>query len=349
MAKIVAQGQLTIVDMHDMPPVQGRLTSNLPKIVVMSSDGRTQNPNWASTNLIVKSELYVAGNPNDLVSSGAAEITGITWYATLGSGAETTSLPAGINKGRDGSARFDNKLTINQALLNSSTPALKLRAVVNYKYSGTGESIPVSMEIDFGLANNGTAGQHSYSAILTNTSHVFPCLSNGNTTGTSKVKVSALIYKGTTSLSGVKLIAKSGSPLPSGMTISAVDAETHSVYINVSSGASLGGADSGVIYLTASAEGKTFDLAFSWAKSKGGNNGDDATSYWAIPSSATIIKKWNGSKYVFEPSVISVKGMSQKGAGNAATYNTRFKIQLFNGSSPLSNEAISSSDEASSA
>lgn len=347
MAKIVAQGQLTIVDMHDMPPVQGRLTSNLPKIVVMSSDGRTQNPNWATNNLIVKSELYVAGNPNDLVSSGAAEITGVTWYATLGSAAETTSLPTGINKGRDGSAKFDNKLTINKALLNGSTPALKLRAVVQYRYSGTGESIPVSMEIDFGLANNGTAGQHSYSAILDNTSHVFPCLSNGNTSGVSKIKVSALIYKGTTSLSGVRLIAKSSSPLPSGMTISAVDTETHSVYINVSSGANLGGADSGVIYLTASAEGKNFDLAFSWAKSKGGNNGNDSTSYWAIPSSAAIVKKWNGSKYVFEPTAISVKGMCQKGAGNATPYNTRFKIQLFNGGSALGNETISSGDEAS--
>ena len=184
--------------------------------------------------------------------------------------------------------------------------------------------------------------------MLTNTSHAFPCGSNGNTLSTFKIKVSGIVYEGANALEGVVLANKPSQNLPSGMSISPVDGETNSVYINVSSGANLGGVDSGVVYLRATVKGKTFDLAFSWAKTKQGVNGSNSTSYWAIPNSVAIVKKWNGSKYVFEPSSISVRGMSQSGAENAKAYNTRFKIELFNGSSVVPGQStISSGDEAS--
>lgn len=349
MAKIVAQGQLTIVDMHDMPPIQGRLTSNLPKIVVLSSNGASQSPSWASTNLVVTAQLYKAGNPNDLVSTGSTEITGITWYSTLGTSAETSTLPSGITKGKDGTSVYDNKLTINKNLLSASNPTLKLRAVIQYKYTGTGQSVPVSVEIDFGLANNGVAGLDSYSAILTNTAHSFPCNVNGNSLGAYTVKTSAIIYKGTTKRTGVTLVGKSGQTLPSGMTIEPIDGETNAVNIKVSNGATLGG-DTGVIYLTATVDSKSFDLAFSWSKSKQGAAGGNATSYWAIPSTAAIVKKWNGSAWALEPSSISVKAMSQTGTSAAAAYSTYFKIQLYNGSTALTgsgNLTTSTANEAS--
>lgn len=352
MAKIVAQGQLTIVDMHDMPPVQGRLTSNHPKVVVLSSNGSTQSPDWASSNLVVTAELYKAGNPNDLVSTGSAEITGITWYVTQTGSTETTTLPSGVTAGKTGTSIYNNKLTVNQRLLSTSKTGLKFRAVVNYRYSGTEQSVPVSMEIDFAIANNGIAGQDSYSGFLTNTSHVFPCDSSGNAAGAYTVKTSAMIYKGTSALSGssITLVNKSGQALPTGMSVEPIDGETNAVNIKISSGASFGGADNGIIYLTASGEGKSFDLAFSWSKGKQGNAGIDSTSYWSIPSTNAIVKRWNGSSWTLDPASISVKAMRQVGSAQTAAYNTRFKIQLFNGSTPLTgsgNETTSTADEAS--
>lgn len=352
MAKIVAQGQLTIVDMHDMPPVQGRLTSNHPKVVVLSSNGSTQSPDWSTSNLIVTAELYKAGNPNDLVSTGSAEITGISWHITQTGSAETTTLPAGVVTGKTGTSVYNNKLTVNQKILTTSKSGVKFRAIVNYKYPGTEQSIPVSMEIDFAIANNGIAGADSYSGFLTNTSHIFPCTTGGNTAGAYTVKTSAMVYKGTSALaaSSVTLVSKSGQTLPSGMSIEAINGETNAVNIKVSSGASLGGADNGVVYLTASGGGKTFDLAFSWSKGKQGSAGVDSTSYWSIPSTSAIVKKWNGSAWVLEPTSISVKAMRQVGSTQASAYNTRFKIQLFNGTTALTgsgNETISGADEAS--
>ena len=350
MAKIVAQGQLTIVDMHDMPPVQGRLTSNLPKIVVLGSNGKDQNPSWSSTNLVVTAELYKAGNPNDLVSTGSSEITGITWYSTLGSDAETQTLPSGVTPGKVGTPLHNNKLTISSNLLSTSKPTLKLRAVIQYKYSGTNQSIPVSVEIDFGLANSGTAGQDSFSGMLTNTSHTFPATYEGAMAGSYSIETSALIYKGTSLVSGTSLAVKSGQTLPSGLTVSAVDGKTNSVLVKVAKDATLGGQDNGVIYLTASGEGKTFDLAFSWSKSRQGSAGDNATAYWSMCSAAAVVKKWNGSAWVYEPSSITVKGMSQTGEESAKAYSGRYKFQLYNGTTALTDSiasSTSSTDEAS--
>ncbi len=342
MAKIVAQGQLTIVDMHDMPPVQGRLTSNLPKIVVLGADGKTQNPNWSSTNLIVTAELYKAGNPNDLVSTGSSEITDIEWYSTLGSGAETETLPAGVKKEKTPGAEHHNKLTISSILLSTSQPTLKLRAVIKYKYSGTNQSIPVSVEIDFGLANSGTSGKDSFSSMLTNTSHTFPATSKGSVADTYSVETSALVYKGIESVTGVSLSVKNESALPSGLTVLPVNEKTNTVLIKVAKGATLGDKDSGIVDLVAKGGGQTFDLAFSWSKSKQGSDGNNATSYWSICNTPAIVKKWNGSTWAYEPSSITVKGMSQTGTDNAKPYSGRYKFQLYNGNVALTESLASS-------
>lgn len=338
MANIVAQGQVTIVDMHDMPPVQGRLTSNQPKIVVLSSDGTTQSPNWASNNLIVTAELFKAGDASDLITSGNSAIKGITWYITQGSGAETTTLPSGVTPGKTGSSAYNNILTINQRLLSSSVQSLKFRAVINFQYSGIAQNVPVSVEIDFALANNGVAGEDSYSAFLTNTSATIATSTSGSVvqTGGFSIETKAIVYKGITQKTEVVLSTtpKDGVALPSGVTI-IQGATNDSVLIKFAQSTNQDNKDNGLITLVASVDGKTFDLVFSWSKSKQGNAGVDSVSYWMIPSTSAIVKKWNGTAWVFEPSSVSVTGMSQTGSGAATAFTTKYKIQLYNGSTPI--------------
>lgn len=346
--KIVAQGQMTIVDMHDMPPVQGRLTSNQPKIVVLSSDGSTQSPNWATSNLIIKAELYKAGDSSDLISAGNSAIKGITWYYTLGSQAETTTAPGGVAAAKDGSSGFNNKLTINQRLLTGSSPSLKIRAIIDFEYSGTAQRVPVSVEIDFALANNGVAGIDSYSAFLSNTSAVIPCNSSGAVSVSAGVvaPTQAVVYKGGT-LRPVTLSTtpKSGSTLPSGVTITQ-GATSDTVNINFAYNTNMGGVDSGTITLVATCDGKSFDQIFSWSKSKQGDVGQNATSYWLVPNARAIIKKWNGSAWIYDPTSIIAAAKSQTGTANMVDYSGRFKIQLYNGTTAIADAGFSVSSSA---
>lgn len=350
--KIVAQGQMTIIDMHDMPPVQGRLTSNQPKIVVLSSNGASQVPNWESTNLIVKAELYKAGDSSDLVSAGNNSVKGITWYYTLGSSAETSTAPSGVVVGKDTSALFNNKITINKRLLSTTNPSLKIRAVIDFEYSGTAQRVPVSVEIDFALANNGVAGNDSYSAFLSNTSAIIPCSFAGAvsvSTGVA-VPVQAVVYKGGT-LRTVTLSTtpKSGTTLPSGVTITQ-GATADAVNINFAYNTNMGGVDTGNITLVATCDGKTFEQVFTWSKSKQGDVGQNATSYWLVPNTRGLIKKWNGSAWVYDPTSVIAAAKSQTGTANAVNYSGRFKIQFYNGTTAIADAGFSvtsTADEAS--
>ena len=342
MANIVAQGQMTIVDLHDMPPVNGRLTSNRPKFVIVSGDKKTYSPDWSKDNLVVTAELYKAGNPHDLVSENDSNISSIKWFITKGIAGEVPLTPdePGVVLGTTGTSRHKSKVTINRKeLLTTEAPALKLRAEITYRYPGTDQSIPVSVEIDFSLVNNGAngaSGAASFSAMLTNTSHVFPIASNGNVIAAETV-TEAVVYEGGTKLSGITLRQKGGQSLPDGLSVLPVNEKTNALKIKASSG-NLGGKSEGTILLEAVVKGKTFDLAFSWSKAKDGSNGSSPTSYWTYSNTPAIVKKWTGGKWTLDPGTITVNAMSQTGASAPGPYNGRIKIQLYKNSQALEGE-----------
>ena len=356
MANIVAQGQMTIVDLHDMPPISGRLTSNRPKFVVVSGDSKKYSPDWSKDNLIILAELYKAGQESDLISTNDPNVTSIKWFITKGTSAETPLTPTtGVVLGTSGSSRHQNKVTIStKDLITTQSPVMKIRAVVSYAYPGTRQEVPVSIEIDFSLVNNGATGQASYSAMLTNTSHVFPCGANGEVIP-AETQTTAVVYEGGKSIPDgeIKLAVKNSAELPSGLTAEPLPGRTNAFKIKTTNG-NLGGKSQGTIVFEATVKAgtpqeKKFELLFSWSKAQNGSNGSSSTSYWTYLNSPAIVKKWDGSKWKLEPSTIVANAMYQKGSGEPAQYNGRFKIQLYKGSSEIkeNGSVVSPSDSSS--
>ena len=93
---IVAQGQISIVDLHDMPPVYAHLEANKSKTIVKMRDNSISPNITTSDALLISAELYESGSQTNLFSKASGvgvngTITGITWTVRQGS---TLILPA---------------------------------------------------------------------------------------------------------------------------------------------------------------------------------------------------------------------------------------------------------------
>ena len=55
-------GQITIVDLTDLPSLQGYLISNLPKIQFFKYRGTVYTPSWVDTPLTISAEVYTVGS-----------------------------------------------------------------------------------------------------------------------------------------------------------------------------------------------------------------------------------------------------------------------------------------------
>lgn len=335
---IVASGQITIVDMYDKPPVQMRLTSNLPKIISKSSDGTAQLPDWTQTNLNVRAELYVGGNASNLITVGDSAVSYIRWYYNDGAGdVELTADGNGFTLSKEDQAKVNNKLTVNQNKVTSSKPSLMFTALVGYIYPGTTTVVPVSATIDFSLAQNGEKGvpgadgASAYSTYLTNTSHVFPVDNNSITTTELVTTTKAVVYK------GLSTVAVTGDDqpthIPTGFVVTKTATDTWQ--IKVPRGTDLSALESGDMEFGYTADGKYFVSLFSWSIAKNGKNGDSSTSFWMMADTDVVLKKWNGSSWVYEPSSITFSAKYQTGANTPANYSGRFRLTGFNGDTSL--------------
>ena len=160
----LATGQITLLDLTDLPSLQGYLVSNQPTIQFLNASG-TYTPSWATApNLIVSAELYTVGSGANIIENSKVE--SITWKVngtTIAAGNTDYVLVAG-------SGGKYTSLKISKNLLTTVLPTIQIEAIVNYKHSSSFAATPVKMEMTFGLVKQGAEGPSGTPAKLLNLS-----------------------------------------------------------------------------------------------------------------------------------------------------------------------------------
>lgn len=99
------------------------------------------------------------------------------------------------------------------------------------------------------------------------------------------------------------------------------------IKLNVPSGSTLGGANTGVVNIKFNVNSeKTLNKVFTWSKTNNGTNGKDAVIYDISPS-VTVIKK--GEDNVLSPTSVTFKATKTTGNGTPVDYTGRLIISEF--------------------
>lgn len=198
----LATGQITIVDLTDLPSLQGYLTTNLSKAQFRSFTG-TYSPDWTSApNNIINAELYIVGSGTNIITD--PRVTAIAWYKD---GVEITASGGGITLVPSATGNLKNtSITITSNLLTQAAPTLKISCVISYKHTSTVQATPVKIDIDFNLTQEGAlggtgaTGLGALTVLMTNESCTVPADASGTVssyTGTTNI---IRIFEGSTEL-----------------------------------------------------------------------------------------------------------------------------------------------------
>lgn len=343
---IVAQGQISIVDLHDMPPVYAHLEANKSKTIIKMRDNSISPNITTSDALLISAELYESGSQTNLFSKASGigangTITGITWTVRQGS---TLILPAnystnGISLSTPSGCYTNCQMKITKAATLDSN--LTVSAVVRYKYIGMDEATPITIDIDFSTVYHGSDGDDAYSLSMSNTAHIFPI---NPTDGTLIPGISTTcdfeLYQGNVKQDSFTITKGNHSDLfnvdlGSFDTINKRQTVTISVNEAVAAKIRATGApetEQGTIpFIITAKDGKTkLKHDFSWAISSKGVNGSDSTSYWMIPSTTRLVYKPDATTgtFAFDKTYITLQGKKQTGtnpvedAGSAVKFST---------------------------
>lgn len=198
----LATGQITIVDLTDLPSLQGYLTTNLSKAQFRSFTG-TYSPDWTSApNNIINAELYVVGSGTNIITD--PRVTAIAWYKD---GVEITASGGGITLVPSVTGNLKNtSITITSNLLTQAAPTLKISCVISYKHTSTVQATPVKIDIDFNLTQEGAlggtgaTGLGALTVLMTNESCTVPADSAGTVSSYTSTTNTIRVFEGSTEL-----------------------------------------------------------------------------------------------------------------------------------------------------
>ena len=317
----LATGQITVVDLTDLPSLQGYLTSTQPKIQFQGTDN-VYNPSWASSPYLkIEAELYAVGSGTNIASD--AKVTAITWYKN---GVEITANGGGITRNASATGNLLNtSITINQNLLTVGAPTMKIDCVMMYKHAATVAATPVKVSIEYGLAKQGATGADgvaALTAILSNESCSVPVTTGGVVTYTN-TRTKITVYEGSTELehdgagtsAGTWKVDKVGT----GITPGAISDSGTSAITDIASGIT---ADTAKIVFTITgkrANGTAFTLTKEQTitKSNQGAKGNDAL---AIDLSGSQVFKYDSTGGNVTPTSITVTSTRKNITGTTYTW-----------------------------
>lgn len=252
----LATGQITIVDLTDLPSLQGYLISNKPKIQFLDKDNN-YSPVWsAGSPLTVFAEVYTVGSGANLITD--SRVTSILWYkdgvvidgATVG----ITLVPAVTGNLKNTS------ISINQNLLTTGSPAMKISADILYQHTATVSATPIKLEIDFGLSQQGQTGAKgetgltglgAMTAILTNESSTLAANSAGTVSNYAPALTDIYVYEGGSLLTYDPALGASGTwkavATPTGITMGAL--ADQGTFARTGTFSAMGGTTASVSYL----------------------------------------------------------------------------------------------------
>ena len=152
MAKIMAHGELSIVDLTDSRKLSAYLTSNLPLVVIYDPNSSTKySPDW-SANKLVLTPVILLDNTSISVSDPSISVS---WQKQEGTNA-VTNLTTGetVSKG---------VLNVsNNMLANIASGLLTYICTINYKDPDTASLVSTKVQISFSLVKNAAELKDAY-------------------------------------------------------------------------------------------------------------------------------------------------------------------------------------------
>ena len=310
----LATGQITIVDLTDLPSIQGYLISNQPKIQFLSTTG-VYNPSWAaSPYLVISAEVYAVGSGTNLVTD--SRVTSIKWYKN---GVEITASGGGITLVPAATGNLLNtSIKIDQNLLTSGAPTMKISAEILYQHTATVSPTPIKLEIDYGLSiqgatgatgNTGATGLSALAVILSNEAVTLPASVDGEVSSYTGGATQISVYEGSSLLAhdGVGTANSAWKVTAVGTAITSGVISDSGSSANVAAPSAMT-ADTAKIVFTITgkrANGTAFTLTKeqTFAKSKAGINGIDGDDVKLVSLTGPQVFKYDEAGAVTPASI----------------------------------------------
>ena len=150
---IIAQGQITLVDIGDLGELSVIPQSNLPTMIVYDPQNESYTPNWSTSNLILTPIIYYGS-----LSISPTAVSSLKWYRQLGTAARTE-----ITASTTGHSITNGVLTVNtnMALAND---LISYIVEITYTEPNTSTSLHAIGQISFAKVKNGTDGINGFDA-----------------------------------------------------------------------------------------------------------------------------------------------------------------------------------------
>lgn len=313
---IVSTGQLTLTDLNDTKQVILYINPNYRTQVYnpnLTGNG-AYSPNFASTNLVITPELYIAGgNGANILPSG--QVKSVKWFEgtqTTTPIAEGGATPYTIPTGSP--TTVVKTLTVKENFTAKNSQIFTCEVV--YTDPDTNFDVVLKANVDIVKITNGVKGDSGVNAImavLDNESHTVPTDSAGNNGNFTGANSSIKIYEGATDVTASWTV----SQVRSGVTVTeAVSSKTATVTAMST--------DSGFVEFTATRSGyATIVKRFTLTKNKQGTAGTTPTTYWLVNSVPAIVRNKAGA---YVPTTLVVSGKAQTGTASPVSYSGRFRI-----------------------
>lgn len=275
-----------------IPVVVGALTIEKRFSYSIAFKGATGSTGSSGTSATtVQQGVDAIAVPTDLSGATTSSITitvpfaGYVGTTRVAATVAVTNLPSGITVTSNTAATSSADGSFVLTIASGSTLGGPNSGSITTTYTANGLTFPKAIswvKAKQGTQGNpgdpGAAGASATTADLRNDAFVITTNSSGTTTAASNITIPFGALVGSNRVAAT--IALSG--LPSGMTAGTNTAATStadgSIVVSIASGSTLGGGDSGNFTASVTANGITFPLVVSWAKSKQGSTGATGTS-----------------------------------------------------------------------
>ena len=141
-----AQGQFTIIDYNDALTLTGYIGSNHPKTQMYNPDNGSYIPDWASSNMVLTPQLFVAGSGTDVITDAAVQ--SVKWYEDSAAAAITAGASYALSGAKS------HILTIKANVL-AGLAGRDYRCVVVYRDPTTALDLTYTMSISLSRVVNG--------------------------------------------------------------------------------------------------------------------------------------------------------------------------------------------------
>jgi hypothetical protein len=339
---VISSGQITLTDLNDTRQLilylNGNYKTQIYNANASASADSSYNPNFASSNLVITPELYIAGGDgSNLLPS--SDVQSIKWYE----GTQTTTPLAENSTGGTTPAGYTytiptgavatvaKPLTIKSNLKSANTQIYTCEVV--YRDPKTNFNVTAKAQFEILKVTNGQkgdAGVNAITVVMTNENATVATNSSGGSGVYTGTATQIHVYEGSTALQYDGTGTSNGTFKVTQGTATGITAGTLTdggSYANIGVASNIT-ADTATVPYTITGkrqDGTTFtaEKTLSITRVKAGVDGTTPTSYWLITDVGAINKDVNGT---YTPNKVVATGMKQTGTGAPGSYSTWYRF-----------------------